>query len=128
MYCRKHPGQGWVGLDFFQGETGPAPDRLSRLGFDPAGEFGEGIDLVEGVTPGETDVREGVGLDDVEEFVDRHPVPGVEIPGLGIVAALAVVGAACAIDGNPEARAVGHRLLQDFQYSDLVFFHGIICG
>ena len=102
-----------IGLDLLDGKSGPAPDGFRRFRFDAPGEFGEGFRLVERVAAGETDVGEFVGLDDAEQLFHLHPFPGVEVPGLGIVAALAGMAAAGTVNGRTETGSVGHCLLDD---------------
>ena len=107
-----------IGLDFLQGEPGPAPDGLGGLLLDAAGEFREGLHLVERVAAGETHVGHRIGLDEIQDVIDLHPLPRVEVPRLRVVAALARMPAPSTIDGRPETRAVRHCLFENSQYPD----------
>ena len=99
-------------LDLFQGEAGPAPDGLGSLFLDATGQFGEGLDLVEGIAAGEGDVAHVIGLDQGQKVVHLHPSARIEIPALGVVAAFAGMLAPCTVNGRAESGSVGHCLFQ----------------
>ena len=111
---REDLGEMGIRQDLLIGEAGPAPDGLAGLFLDAAGQFREGIDLIQRVSAGETHVGHAVGLDDVQDLLHIHPLTGVEVPGLRIMTSLASVLAPRTINRRPEARAVGHCLFEDF--------------
>ena len=116
IYIRKDLAHTRVRLDLLVCESGIAPDVLACLLLDAACEFGKGFDLIERVTAGEGHVRELVGLDDLEKFINGHFPTALEIPGLRVMTAGTMVGTSRTINGCAEARPIGHRLFQYVQY------------
>ncbi len=112
-------GEAGVGGYFLVGEAGVAPDGLVGFDLDAAGEGGEGFNLIQGVTAGEGYIGELIGGDNVKQFIDRHLSAADEVPRLGVVAAGAMMGAACAVDGSAETGAVSHSFFQYVQNSYL---------
>ena len=112
-----------VGEDLLICEAGVAPDVLAGLLLYAAGQLGEGLDLVERVAAGECDIRELVGLDDLEQFIDRHFPAAGEIPRLRVVTARAMMGAARTIDRCAESRPVSHCLFEYIQNPYFIVAH-----
>ena len=108
----KHLREVRIGLDLLQGESGPAPDGLAGFLLDAPGQFRERIGLVERIAAGETHIGHRVRLDDVQDLIDLHPVPRIEVPRLRIMAPFARMLAPSTIDGRPETRAVRHCLFE----------------
>ena len=100
-----------IGLNLFQREAGPAPDGFGGLLLDAPGQFREGLHLVERISAGKGDVREVIGLYNFQQLFYVHLFAALEIPALGVVAALAGVLASRTINGSPQSRPVGHRLV-----------------
>jgi len=100
-------------LDFLQGEARPAPDGFVGFLLDAAGQLGEGLHLIERVSPGEGYVGHAVCLDKSQQLIHFHPFPRIEIPALGVVAALARMLASGTVNGGPETRSVRHCLLNN---------------
>ena len=116
VYIRKNPAQALVSKDFLVCKAGIAPYVLTGLFLDATGEFGKGLDLIEGVAAGEGDIGEFVRLHHFQDFIDRHFPASVEVPRLRIMAAGTMMGAARTVDRCAQARTVGHGLFQYIQY------------
>ena len=120
VYVRQKHSKMRVRTDLLYGKSRPAPDSLGSFGFNAAGKFREGLHLKEWVASAEGNIGDSVSLDDFHNLVDAHPFAVGYIPGLGVVAALAVVGAAGAVYRCAQTRAVGHGLLHDFEYGNFI--------
>ena len=79
-------------------ETGVAPDGLAGFFLYAAGKFGESLDLIERVAAGKCDIGEFIFLDYIKERLNGHLLSSVKGPGLRIMTARTMVGAACAVD------------------------------
>ena len=101
-----------IGLNLFQREAGPAPDGFGGLLLDAAGQLREGLHLIERISAGKGDVRQVVGLYNLQQLLYVHLFAALEIPALGVVAALAGMLASRTINGSPQSRPIGHGLVQ----------------
>ena len=116
VYIWKDPAHSLVGEDFFVCKAGIAPYVLACLLLYASGELRKGLDLIERITPGKGDIRELVGLDNLEQFIDADFPAAGEVPRLRIVAARAMMGTARTLDRRAESGAVGHGFFQYIQY------------
>ena len=94
-----------VVLDFFPSVACVAPDVQLEFCLDALCQMCHGGGLEEGVSPCEGDV-EGVVANDVNEFIFGHLFAGIGWPRLGIMAAYAMVGATCKVDGGTQSRTI----------------------
>lgn len=98
IQIRKDHAQARVRENFLILETGIAPYSLAGFFFYATGKFGEGFNLIKRVTSGECHICEFVILYNVQEFLHGHFLSALEVPGLGVVAAGAAMGTACAVN------------------------------
>ena len=94
IYIWKDPAHTLIGKDFFVCKAGIAPYVLACLLLYASGELRKGLDLIERVAAGECDIRELVGLDDLEQFIDADFPAAGEVPRLRVVASRACMSAA----------------------------------
>ncbi len=123
VYVGQHPGHFFAGQDFLVGEARPAPYCLVGILLYKLGQKGEGLCLIEGVSAGEGDVAHLVFQHNLQQFLYAHPLAVINIPGLGIVAAGAMMVAAGTVNGGTETRSVRHCLMQYVKYANFVLCH-----
>ena len=80
IYVLKNLAQTSVSENFLVCKPGIAPYVLAGLLLYAAGKFREGLDLIEGVSPGECNIRELVCLDDIQNILDIHLASPLEVP------------------------------------------------
>lgn len=119
IYIWKNLAETLVRKDFLICESCVAPYVLSGLLLDPAGQFGEGLHLIERISSREGDISELVRLDYIQKLLDGHIISAPEVPRLRIMTAGTCMGTARTIYRGAQTGAVCHRLICNIQNSYL---------